>query len=352
MEWLKSTEVLWMGDEISANNMPSEGIPEELSSEVEMGSRRPCPKPMLSIAQQIDHMKSKGITFTLCSEGEAASYLADRTYFFKLYAYRSLFERRVGGGRDGQYVGLDFGHLKLLSSLDRSLRYALLPMALDVEHFSRVKLINEVVERDDEDGYSVISDYFSSLNHADRRRRMGEINGFLKDVYSGDLAQKYTLPDAMPLWVYLEMASFGTFVDLWLFCANRWGVRSMVDGHYQLRQTKLIRNACAHSSNVINGFAREIGSVSANVEVMRAVARTGISHRVRTAKMANPRLQQIVTLLYLHVKIVPEGSAMERARGDVSQLSLQMKDALKALSGNDAIRSSFGFLMALFDKWF
>lgn len=69
MEWLKSTEVLWMGNEISANNMPSEGIPEELSSEVEMGSRRPCPKPMLSIAQQIDHMKSKGITFTLCSEG-------------------------------------------------------------------------------------------------------------------------------------------------------------------------------------------------------------------------------------------------------------------------------------------
>ena len=180
------------------------------------------PKPMLTVEQQIAHMKAKGITFELVSEEEAAAYLTDRTYFFKLYAYRTLFERRVGGPRDGQYVGLDFGHLKLLASLDRTLRYALLPMTLDVEHFARVKLVREVTEREGEDGYSIVSDYLASLNHDDRRRRMGEISSFLRDTYSGDLARKYSLPDNMPLWVYLEMASFGSFVDLWLFCARRW----------------------------------------------------------------------------------------------------------------------------------
>ncbi|HIY84413.1 hypothetical protein [Rubneribacter sp.] len=72
-------------------------------------------------------MKSKGITFNLCSEDEAAAYLTDRTYFFKLYAYRDLFERRMGGPRDGQCIGLDSRHLMRLSSVDRTLRYVLLP---------------------------------------------------------------------------------------------------------------------------------------------------------------------------------------------------------------------------------
>lgn len=191
------------------------------------------PKPMLTVEQQIAHMKAKGITFELVSEEEAAAYLTDRTYFFKLYAYRTLFERRVGGPRDGQYVGLDFGHLKLLASLDRTLRYALLPMTLDVEH-----------------------------------------------------------------------------------------------------------------------FARSSGDIETNADVMQAIARTGISHRVRTAKMSNPRLQQIATLLYLHAKSVPEGTAKARARNDIAQFSARMDDALEALSKNDAARSSFTFLMKLFDKWF
>ena len=66
-------------------------------------------KALLDVPAQIAKLKSKGVTFDLCSEQEAAAYLTDRTYFFKLYAYRTLFERRVGGPRDGQYVGLDFG---------------------------------------------------------------------------------------------------------------------------------------------------------------------------------------------------------------------------------------------------
>lgn len=89
-------------------------------------------KPLLTVEQQIEHLKSKGVTFELCSEEDAAEYLSERTYFFKVAAYRFLFEKRVGGPRDGQYIDLDFGHLRALASLDRDLRYALLPLTLDV----------------------------------------------------------------------------------------------------------------------------------------------------------------------------------------------------------------------------
>ena len=37
-------------------------------------------KPLLSVREQIDHLKSVGVTFNLCSEDEAVAYLTDKTY--------------------------------------------------------------------------------------------------------------------------------------------------------------------------------------------------------------------------------------------------------------------------------
>lgn len=135
------------------------------------------------------------------------------------------------------------------------------------------------------------------------------------DPYCGDLVAKYALPDDMPLWVFLEVASFGTFIDLYLFCADRWGDERMRDDHYLLRQAKACRNAAAHSSDIINGFARSDATVGTNARVSEALAATGVSRRVRASKMRNTRLKQIVTLLYLHTQIVPAGTSKERARG-------------------------------------
>lgn len=317
----------------------------------EPGPKPARPKPLLTVEQQIAHMKSKGITFNFVTEQDAAAYLTSRTYLFKLYAFRTLFDKRVDGPRDGQYVGLDFGHLLALASLDRDLRYTLLPLTLDVEHFARVKLVREATRREGEDGYSITSDYLASLSHEDRRRRTGEVNAFLKDAYTGDLARKYALPGEMPLWAYLEMASFGTFVDLWLFCANRWEDEQMRHEHYMLRQTKSARNAYAHSSNVINGFRLVDDSVKPDEAVRKAVAQAGVSHRVRTSKLRNPRLLQIATVLHLHTRLVPEGTSKRRAREGIARLRSKMSDALEGLSSSDAARSSLEFLMALFDKW-
>lgn len=258
------------------------------------------------------------------SKKEAAAYLADRTYFFKVYSYRALFEKRVGGPRDGQYVNLYFGHLKLLASLDRTLRYALLPLTLDVEHFARTKLVREAMTCEGGDGCTLVADYMAHLNHAERRRREGEVRALAPDVYCGNLVGKYALPDGMPLWALLELASFGTFIDLYLFCAERWGDREMRDGHYFLRQAKAVRNVCAHSSNILNGLARQDGAVATNASVSTALAKAGLSRRVRASKMRNPRLQQIATLLHLRSQIVPEGTAKGCARMGVAHLKGEM----------------------------
>ena len=74
-------------------------------------------KPKLTVDEQIEHLKSKGVTFDLCVEEDARETLRDKTYYFKLATYRTLFDKRVGGERDGEYAGLDFGHLRDLSAM-------------------------------------------------------------------------------------------------------------------------------------------------------------------------------------------------------------------------------------------
>ena len=127
-----------------------------------IGAAEAHPKPMLNVDQQIAHMKAKGITFDLVSEAEAAAHLRTKCQFFRVYAYRRNFDRHVGGDRDGQYVGLDFGHLRVLSNLDRKLRDTLLPMALDLEHFAKVRLL-AAAEDAGEDGYAVMRGYMASI---------------------------------------------------------------------------------------------------------------------------------------------------------------------------------------------
>lgn len=141
-------------------------------------------KVLLTVDRQIEHLKSKGVKFALCTETEAATCLSERTYFFKIASYRVLFEKRVGGAYDGQYVSLDFGHLRALASLDRDLRYALLPLTLDVEHAARTKLIRIVTQRKNEDGYGIVRDFMNSLGHNERRRREGDLKSLVKACIS------------------------------------------------------------------------------------------------------------------------------------------------------------------------
>lgn len=160
------------------------------------GMRAIKPKP--TVDEQVENLKSKGVTFDPCVEEDARETLRDKAYYFKLAAYRTRFNKRVGGERDGEYVGLDFGHLRDLAAIDHMLRYTLLPMTLDVEHFAKAKLMREVTEREDEDGYSIVDDYLESLSERDRSIREKEMDRLENDRYSGNLARRYDVPLATP----------------------------------------------------------------------------------------------------------------------------------------------------------
>ncbi len=249
------------------------------------------------------HLKQKGVSFELCAEAEAARILAGQDHYFRLAAYRVLFPKRVGGPRDGQYAGLDFGHLVDLAAIDRELRGFLLPLTLDVENSAKTRLIERITEKPGEDGYSILSDYLAALNHGDRNRREGELRRLQNDAYLGPLVSRYPIGE-MPAWVFLELSSFGAFADFYLFCANRWGDSRMRDEHYMLRRSK----------------------------------------------MRNPRILQMAVLAYAYSRFVPK----EKAGGTPERL-LALADRSKLhgdwYASNTVITSSHDFIARVFEAW-
>ena len=249
-------------------------------------------------------MKAKGITFDLVTEAEAATHLRTKCQFFRIYAYRRNFERHVGGERDGQYVNLDFGHLKTLSNLDRKLRDVLLAMTLDVEHFAKVRLL-AAAEDNGEDGYAIMRAYRASLSDDDRIHIEGELKKRKNDPYTGGIVRKY-LGD-IPVWAFCEVVPFGIFSDFVRFCASRWNDKDLKDVHYQLKNSRQIRNAGAHGACILNDVVSPSPSTRPPAVLVNAMNARSIPKRLRTKWLRSRRMVQICSLLYLFSQIVPEG---------------------------------------------
>ncbi len=101
-------------------------------------------KQLLTTDQLIAHMKGKGITFNIISESDAKSFLTENNYYLKLASYRTNYAKYTSGSKTGQYINLDFAYLKELSTIDMHLRYLIIQMCLDIEHYLKVSLLSHV----------------------------------------------------------------------------------------------------------------------------------------------------------------------------------------------------------------
>ncbi|WP_052717242.1 Abi family protein [Bacillus thermotolerans] len=113
-------------------------------------------------AQQLitDVFQKKGVQFNLISVAEAIPYLEERNYYYKFACYRKSFVR----DKNGKYIDLDFQYLISLSKLDKDLRYILLQMTLEIEHFLKVMILKNISYNNQVDGYEIVGDFISSYN--------------------------------------------------------------------------------------------------------------------------------------------------------------------------------------------
>lgn len=175
----------------------------------------PKDRPWLTPAEQVAHLKLKGVRFELMSEAEATDYLIRNSNYFRLRAYRTGFSKVEEGSRAGQYANLDFKMLVDLSVIDMLLRYEMLPLTLDIEHFAKVRLLNEI-ERHGEDGYAIVRDFISSYNNTCSdgtvsNRVCDEIEHSSSSPYLADLIHRYKPGYEFPAWSFVEVITFGEY---------------------------------------------------------------------------------------------------------------------------------------------
>ena len=329
----------------------------EDSSQAHGAQQQPHNKSLLTVPEQIAHLKSKGVTFTLCTETEATDYLRSGNNLLRTSSYRKLFPVQDQGPHVGKYLGLDFEHLRILSSLDRQLRECLLPIAIDVEHFARVRLLNKC-EGHGEDGYAIVEDFLAQMNHKGRSYISGNLKGRSNgdekhDEYSGDLVAHY-YNTGIPIWVLLEAVEFGTLNSLYLFCANRWDDEEMRQEHYVLRSTQGLRNACAHNSCILNGVSRteQKASTDVNALITASLNKHGLKRtKSRRARLSNLRTVQIASTLYAAQLVCTRSETKARHARSLEALRGSWEKSRPLFEGNNVITSFFDFLLKLVGIW-
>lgn len=303
-------------------------------------------KPKLSYNDQIKHLKHKGVKFDTVSESDAILYLQKNNNFFKLSAYRKNFAK---SDKTGKYVNLDFGQLVDLAVIDTLIRMIIIEAALNIEHFAKVKLLKKITNTASEDGYSVVSDYYSSLSPVQNVHLDDEIQRNKNSIYVCELYTKYQ--NAMPVWAFIEMLSFGSFISFYKFCANRFNDKDLLNDVYLFLSVRKIRNAAAHNSCLINDLSIKTNQYPVDYGLSRELSRIGVKYSKRRRKMACERTAQIITCLYTHKCIAGStGSHRHLARRLVELKNRLFLKFDYILTPN--ILTTFNLIIKIIDNWY
>lgn len=307
-------------------------------------------KPLIKTKQQVDHLKNKGITFHYCSESAAADYLRENNNYFKLTSYRKNYEKYENPENKDKYINLDFAYLKDLAIIDMSLRYTLVQLALDIEHFTKLKLLR-MIEEKEKDGYKICNDFFQEIGEDQARRLSNEILINKNSIYCCDLIEKYS--ENLPVWVFLELISFGRLINFYKFCAERFQENKMKNEVYMLLSCKEIRNAAAHSQCILNDLKLKTKNRhNPDWKMMKEIYKIpSVSKDVAKNRMSNERVRQIVTLLYTHKSIVTSAGVLEKAHKSLYGFQERMMKNISFYDTNDLIRGTFNFLDLIIDNW-
>lgn len=298
--------------------------------------------PKLSIPKQIEHMKNKGISFSICSEADARVFLSNHNYYYKIKAYAHNFDTYKDSAKKGQYINLDFAHLKDLSTIDAHFRKNILSMCIDLEHFLKVRMLNHCTMVD-EDGYEIVREFFemqpSLKDEIEKKTNTSTCHGIAENRH-GQWA----------IWNVVELLSFGPFVDLYnLFYSRNTFEDNGVDFLYAVR---MIRNAAAHNNCLLNQMRAPYSrTINPSYELRNLINRM-TSMRPNSVKehLKHPTTHDFLALIILYDKIVPEPT---RSKGlnEIKQLfDVRMTRNKDYYQKQQGLLASYHFVKEILDK--
>jgi abortive infection bacteriophage resistance protein len=266
------------------------------------------------------------------------------------------------GLRAGQYEKLDFAYLVELARIDVQLRQTILGMCLDIEHFLKVQLIRAIEQDPNEDGYSIVLDYvFDSGNTTFAERahnaspRAHAISNKLEknknNPYCGGLITKYN--GEMPVWVFIEIISFGDLLRFVEYVSNKINWTLPVDIK-TLDRVRQIRNAAAHNNCIINDLTpnyktgTKVPECNEPVYITQFVRSAGVAKPTMQKKLSNRRFSQIIHLLYAFDVIVTSSNSRQLRFTELKNLvNTRMLANKKYFVSNQLLDSTYSVLSAV-----
>ena len=266
--------------------------------------------PKLTVTQVIEYCKNDlGITFKLMDEEKAKNFLQKHNYFFRLKQYCSTCSERT---KSGKYIGLDFGHLVELSTIDMFLRKILLKMTIDLEHYLKVKLVNDCQNNPADDGYEVVQEFL-----AKEKRVKDELQkGSWLAGYSGNDFERYLAAPAV--WNFVEMITFYDFTSFFAFYYKFF--RSESEYTKRFDSIRRIRNACAHNVCMLCSFKpvqNFKNDAEASFELLEA--KVGGNPGTVSSLMKVPLLNDFVAMLSIYTKLVTSPQVKELTLKEVKE---------------------------------
>lgn len=251
--------------------------------------------PKLTVPEIIDYCKNNlGITFNLMDEEKAQEFLKKNNFFFRLKQYCSTCQEQT---KSGKYIGLDFGHLVELSTIDMFLRKLLLKMTIDLEHYLKVNLVNDCQNNPADDGYEVVEKFLES--HLKLKEEIAKVNK--NTCYGESSFEKYV--NAPAVWNFVEMITFGDFISFYAFYYDFMRLKCEYTKHFD--SVRRIRNACAHnvcmlaSLKPVQGFKSDLET---NFELLGG--NIGIGSGTISYCMKVPLLNDFAVMLSVYTKLV------------------------------------------------
>lgn len=260
-------------------------------------------KDKYSIDQQIQLFKDNGISFNLMDEAEAKLFLENNSYFFKLKSYTKNYDKNA---TTGKYNGLEFAYLVELSTLDTHFRNWVMDLSLSIEHQLKVMLMRDITRNDAEDGYSLIQEFFQY----NKKVKYDIENSRIFD--SKELIEKYS-PD-IPVWVFLEVATFGNFLKLFKYYYRKYPDRRTLEITNLAYAAKFLRNAAAHNNCLFNSLRmpyKRGERMKENRQLKSYLRRNGFS-RTQVSMLSNPLIHDFASSLRLF-SLVCRSQRMYRA---------------------------------------
>lgn len=200
----------------------------------------PTYKPALTVQQQIDFLKQRGVLFNLVDEPEAEQYLTDNTYFFKIKSYLANYKNQNAGAKNGAtYAPSEFAYLKELSLIDLALSRLVLSMASNVEHAMKISLNHDLM---------------SSTKPQLAEQCVRNIGKKLKkqsSLYTRDLYEACDRRAHFCIWELWELLGFNDQIRLYLEYQKLADLKSKKEREGEnsiLFSTRMMRNAAAHGN--------------------------------------------------------------------------------------------------------